>query len=203
MSSLSSRASEITGPLLTAWLLTSLINIIVIGTIIYCWINLPKGKVSKEKTLKLGLIAGIAVIVTYMWLSYAGTVVQNNFGYGKSQSPVLAAIIEMIIPTIIIYITYRKHKTVVEEVFEQSEESDSEAPVQKESTTTAATEATKKCPYCGETILAVAIKCKHCGEWLPEEKIVATPIIIECPICGEDIEEGTEICPHCKERLNP
>lgn len=29
-------------------------------------------------------------------------------------------------------------------------------------------EATKKCPYCGEEILATARKCKHCGEWLEE-----------------------------------
>ncbi len=28
-----------------------------------------------------------------------------------------------------------------------------------------------KCPYCGEEILAVAKKCKHCGEWLDEEEI--------------------------------
>lgn len=27
-------------------------------------------------------------------------------------------------------------------------------------------EETKRCPYCGEEILAIAKKCKHCGEWL-------------------------------------
>ena len=28
---------------------------------------------------------------------------------------------------------------------------------------------TKKCPYCGEEIMADATKCKHCGEWLNDE----------------------------------
>ena len=28
---------------------------------------------------------------------------------------------------------------------------------------------TKRCPYCGEEILAIAKKCKHCGEWLEEK----------------------------------
>ena len=32
-----------------------------------------------------------------------------------------------------------------------------------------AAEATKRCPYCGEVILAVARKCKHCGEFLDRE----------------------------------
>ena len=28
----------------------------------------------------------------------------------------------------------------------------------------------KQCPYCGEEILAIAKKCKHCGEWLDEDE---------------------------------
>ncbi|MDR2890028.1 MAG: hypothetical protein LBV18_00190 [Alistipes sp.] len=29
--------------------------------------------------------------------------------------------------------------------------------------------ATVACPYCAETIMAEAQKCKHCGEWLAEK----------------------------------
>ena len=42
----------------------------------------------------------------------------------------------------------------------------------------AETEATKRCPFCGEAILAIAKKCKHCGEFLDRaapHEIVASP----------------------------
>ena len=53
-------------------------------------------------------------------------------------------------------------------------------------------EEVKRCPYCDEEILAVAKKCKHCGEWLTET----------CPYCAEEILAGTTKCEHCGELLN-
>ena len=52
---------------------------------------------------------------------------------------------------------------------------------------------TKYCPYCGEEILAVAKKCKHCGEWLEKQ----------CPSCGKWIEAGTAKCQFCGYWLDP
>ena len=56
---------------------------------------------------------------------------------------------------------------------------------------------TKQCPYCGETILAVAKKCKFCGSWIePKHEF-------RCPVCCEVIPEDSIICPVCHERLRP
>ncbi|MCM1070902.1 MAG: zinc ribbon domain-containing protein [Alistipes timonensis] len=66
---------------------------------------------------------------------------------------------------------------------------------------TTTSESTKTCPYCGETILAVAKKCKHCGEWINDEDIVVEVKQIPCPICGEMIDETETICPYCNEKV--
>ena len=59
-------------------------------------------------------------------------------------------------------------------------------------------EETKNCPFCGEEILAIAKKCKHCGEWLDQQPVKE---FISCPACGEQVEKGAVICPHCQEPL--
>lgn len=55
----------------------------------------------------------------------------------------------------------------------------------------------KRCPYCGEEILAIARKCKHCGEWLDTPP--TTNKTRSCPVCGEDIDASAKICPYCNE----
>lgn len=36
-------------------------------------------------------------------------------------------------------------------------------------------ESKKKCPYCGEEIMATAKKCRHCGEWLETQPTSSQP----------------------------
>ena len=55
----------------------------------------------------------------------------------------------------------------------------------------------KRCPYCGEEILAVAKKCKHCGEWLESKE--PSKKQQNCPICGELVDEDLDTCPYCHE----
>ena len=74
-------------------------------------------------------------------------------------------------------------------------------PTLSHSTIHESKEDTKKCPYCGETILSVANKCKHCGEWIKEEDTIIEIKKKICPICGEDINAEDKICPYCHENV--
>ena len=60
---------------------------------------------------------------------------------------------------------------------------------------------TKRCPYCGEEIMATAKKCKHCGEWLTEENHTPKKETKACPVCGEQMEADATLCPHCHEAV--
>lgn len=62
---------------------------------------------------------------------------------------------------------------------------------------------TKICPHCGGEILAVAKKCKHCGQWLDEDAPKPSQDLIRCPICDEEIPADSVVCPECGEPLPP
>lgn len=60
---------------------------------------------------------------------------------------------------------------------------------------------TKTCPYCRETILAIAKKCRYCGEWLDEPQSEAKKTKV-CPVCGEEIDADATVCPECQENID-
>lgn len=55
----------------------------------------------------------------------------------------------------------------------------------------------KKCPYCGEMIMATAKKCRYCGSWIQGDE----SHMMRCPSCGEMIDKTIVTCPYCGERV--
>jgi len=53
-------------------------------------------------------------------------------------------------------------------------------------------EETKRCPYCGEEILATAKKCKHCGEWLEEGNLPNSAELTEANQPADNVLEPSE-----------
>ena len=205
--------TEHTSPLMLAAMISGICAFIVLIITFYTIINLKQKKYDEGRYLTLSIISAIVILIAIYFVEYKGSQFQYEvFGNGSDSSMAsTGAILYSIGAAAVLGFFLLKYKKNLVAIFE---ESDIEVEQLQDTATFQASvspvtapsqpEATKQCPYCGETILAVAIKCKHCGEWMPEEKeeeVVETPIIIQCPICGEDIEAGTEICPHCNEKI--
>jgi hypothetical protein len=56
--------------------------------------------------------------------------------------------------------------------------------------------ATKACPWCAETILAEAKKCKHCGEFLVDEELAPPVLPHQCDRCPKTFATLSELYLH-------
>jgi hypothetical protein len=160
----------------------------------------------------MGGISGIIPILTTFYVSSTFIEFSAQMTY-QDDTSLLSGLGSAIPVAIVVLVFFLKYKSAVSEYLESEPTTKTEAPqpinptqsvLQYAPQAAPKAEATKQCPYCGETILAVAIKCKHCGEWLnmEETKQEPKPQYMTCPICGEEVEVGTTICPYCDEPIS-
>ena len=72
-------------------------------------------------------------------------------------------------------------------------------------------ESKKTCPFCGEEILAIAKKCRHCKSFLDESNPTKPPHakashpignrgLAKCKSCGREVSKTAKSCPHCGQK---
>ena len=97
----------------------------------------------------------------------AQTVVQSQIGFFEIL--IMAAFLAAIVLVIIKISNNHSKKQIGTTYLRQPEPEMNPINVQYKRSETITMNETKTCPYCGEEILAMAKKCKHCGEWLEED----------------------------------